>query len=291
MNQERIINWSLLLGLGIIWGFSFKLMDIGLKVFDAYQVGALRISLAFIAMLPIILVKGLKVPKKKVPLVILSSLLGSGIPPFLFTMAQTVISSSVSGILNSLTPLFALVFGVLLFNIKLKIHQLIGILIGMAGTIIVILYTSNEGAVFSIGYSLLVVLATVFYGLNANIIKSKLQDIKPIQVTMLTFTFLGPIALTYVFSTDFLAIMQTNATAWNSFYAICILGSIGTSYALIFFVYLAHRTSAVFASMVTYIIPAVAMIIGFFTGEKIGMLHIVGLICILLGVYFSSLKK
>ena len=129
----------MLLGLGIVWGFSFLFMKRGLVAFDAYQVGAMRIFFAFLSFIPLLFIFGLKVPRKKIPLACLSALLGSGFPPFLFTVAQTRIDSSVSGILNSLTPLFAMITGMVIFNVAMKWNHLLGVLVGLVGTVLVVL--------------------------------------------------------------------------------------------------------------------------------------------------------
>ena len=289
--NEDLINWSLLLLLGIVWGFSFLFIKRGLVAFDAFQVGSIRIFFAFLSFLPLLFIFGLKVPRKKVPVLMISALLGSGIPPFLFALAQQRIDSSVTGILNSLTPLFALVTGFLLFGVSIKLRHMIGVLIGLAGTFIVVLIQNDGSFEFNFGYGLLVVLATLFYGFNANIIKSTLHDVHPVQIALVTFLFTGPIAGIYLFTTDFLEVVKTHDYAWKSLTYLAILSVFGTSYALILFNYLAHRTSALFATMVTYIIPMVAMVIGVFDGEKLGWVHIIGLALILSGVYISSIRK
>lgn len=291
MNRDAIINWILLVLLGVIWGFSFFFIKRGLAAFDSNQVGALRIFLAFIAILPIVPFVGLKVPKIKLPLIFLSALLGSGLPPFLFAMAQTRISSSVAGILNALTPLFALLAGVFIFKLTMKWNHLLGVILGLGGAVMIIIMQSDGSFEFNFGYSLLIILATLFYGINANIIRSKLYKIHPVKLGILNFCLIGPLAGIYLFSTDFVEIMHTNHQAWASLAYMGILASIGTAYSLILFNYLAFRTSALFATMVTYIIPVVSVIIGFFDGETIKAVHLIGLACILIGVYVSSFKK
>ena len=225
------------------------------------------------------------------PLILISSLLGSGIPPFLFAIAQTKIDSSVTGILNSLTPLFALIGGALIFNIRMRWFHIAGVLVGLVGTIVVVLIKSDGSFEFNFGYAILVVLATMFYGTNANIIKSQLHNVHPIQIALITFCFLGPIAGVFLFTTDFILVTKTHPYAWKSLMYLALLSFIGTSYALVLFNYLAHRTSALFATMVTYIIPVIAVIIGVFDGELLGIVHIIGLGLILTGVYVSTLKK
>lgn len=289
--RDRWINWGLLLLLGVVWGFSFLFIKRGLVAYDAYQVGAIRIFFAFISFIPMFFFLGIKVPRRKVPLVGLSALLGSGLPPFLFAVAQTRIDSSVTGILNSLTPLFALITGFVVFKVAARWNHLVGVLLGLVGTVIVVLIKSDGTFEFNFGYSLLIILATLFYGTNANIIKSWMHDIHPIHIALCTFAITGPIAGVYLFTTDFLEVTRTHPNAFQSLGYLAALAIFGTSYALILFNYLAFRTSALFATMVTYIIPAVAVIIGVFDGERVGIVHFIGLALILSGVYVSSIKR
>lgn len=291
VRRDTIINWSLLFALGIIWGFSFFFIRKGLEVYDAFQVGALRIVFAFLSSIPVIAILGFKIKKESMPLVILSALLGSAFTPFLFSIAQTKISSSVTGILNSLTPLFALIMGAVLYNIKMKWIHIVGVLIGLVGTIIVLVIRADGSFEFNFAYSLLIILATIMYGTNANVIKSKLSEVNPIQLALATYLLIGPFALAYLLTTDFIEVTRTNELAPKSLAYLTVLGTVGTSFALVLFNYLAVRTSALFATMVTYIIPIVAVIIGFYTGESIGIVHIIGLSLILFGVYVSSIKK
>jgi len=131
----------------------------------------------------------------------------------------------------------------------------------------------------------------LFYGINANIIKSKLTDIHPIQLALANYFLLGPFAGAYLFTTDFVSLLKTNPKAITSLGYLVILGTVGTSIALMLFNYLARRTSALFATMVTYIIPVIAVLIGLYTGESVGIIHIFGLGLILTGVYISSIKR
>lgn len=291
VNKEELVNWGLLLLLGVIWGFSFFFIKRGLVAFDPVQVGSIRIFFAFLSFLPVIWIAGIRIPLKRMPIVALSALLGSGIPPFLFAFAQVRISSSVSGILNSLTPFFAMLIGFAVFRIPARAHHIAGVIVGLAGAVLVILLRGDGSFEFHFGYALLVVLATVFYGTNANIIKTVLRDIHPVQIALFTFVFLGPFAGVFLFTTDFVAVLRTEPKAWESLGYLAVLSVFGTSYALIVFNHLAHRTSALFATMTTYIIPMVAMLVGLADGEVLGWTHMLGLGLILTGVYISSIRK
>ena len=289
--KGRAGDWALLLGLSIIWGFSFFFIKKGLIVFDAFQVGALRIFLAFISILPLALFRKMPLKKRNVIPLIWIALLGSGLPPFLFSIAQLKIDSSVTGILNATVPLFTLLLGVFFYKIAFNKNQLVGVLAGLLGAVLIVLIRSDGSFEFNFAYALLVIAATLCYGMNANLLKKYIHDIDPITVAFYAFVFIGPFAGLYLFTTDFLEVMKTNPNAWSSLWYLIILAVLGTSYALVVFNVLVQRTSALFATTVTYLIPIVAVFIGVLDGETLGVIHILGLGLILFGVYITNKSK
>ena len=98
-------------------------------------------------------------------------------------------------------------------------------------------------------------IASACYGIAVNIIKYYLHDIKPAQITSLSFLLIGPPVAIYLFSTtDFITTASTKPDAlWGVFY-LSILGIVGTAIAVIIFNRLIKETTAVFASSVTYLI-------------------------------------
>jgi len=213
-----------------------------------------------------------------------------GIPSYLYPLAITRVDSSVTGIINTLTPLFTMLFGWLFFQFKPTIYKVLGIIIALIGAGVLVLKT--KGAAFSIdGFALIAVLATVCYGFSSNVLKSKLNHVQSAQLTSLTFAIIGPVALMILLSTDFIAVMQSNSVAWKSLFYIGILGVIGTALALVLFNYLIKRTDAIYASSVTFIMPVVAMFWGFMDKEEIGFVHTVGFILVLLGVFLTNRVK
>ena len=170
-NNPVILAWFLLIVLSFIWGSSFILMKKGLVVFSAGEVGAIRILSASIVLLPLSLPKVKKLKKKQWHILFISGLVGSFLPAFLFATAQTEIESSITGILNALTPLFVLILGVLFFDQSINIRGIIGIILGLLGTSFLI-FSNQQGLFYKINlFALLIVLATFFYGTNLNIIK------------------------------------------------------------------------------------------------------------------------
>ena len=282
--------FSILL-LAFVWGSSFILMKRGLVAYSSGQVAALRMVIAFIFFLPYIVVAFKKVKKKYSKYLIISGMFGNAIPAFLFTKAETAISSSLAGMLNSLVPLFTIILGTLFFKVATNKLKFIGVFIGLIGAIMLL---SGNGFNFKSSeftYSLLVVAATICYAISVNTIKRYLQELNPLLVSSFVFMFIGPPLLIYLFSTDFIKITTTNPEAPISLGFITILAVFGTALSLIIFNTLVQQTSALFASTTTYLIPVFAIMWGIFDGETINLIQIAGILVILVGIYFINKLK
>ncbi len=289
--NKKFWQWATLLFLALIWGSSFILMKKGLVIYSHSVVAALRISMASLVLIPFALVAFKKVNTKDWKYLILVGLIGNGIPAFLFTLAQTKVSSSLSGMLNSLVPVFAMIIGIFLFKSKPLKSQVIGILIGLLGAIGLI---SSKGLNFNdlnISYSLLIVLATICYALSVNIIKKYLKEINSLHIAALSLISLGPFTTIYLFTTDFISVSLKHSFLNSSLIYILILSIFGTASAIILFNMLIKKTTTFFATSVTYLIPIVAIFWGLFDGEKINILQLISVIIILTGIYFVNKFK
>jgi drug/metabolite transporter (DMT)-like permease len=296
VQNRKLLHWIIFIALALTWGSSFILMKRGMDSFRSDQVAAIRIFIAFLFLLPIAY---RHIKKNLVPL--LPAFAGMGIfgnflPAFLFTKAETMISSALTGMLNSLTPVFALILGLFIFKQKVKWMQVIGVLVGLGGAIGLLSLgkdsvTGGPDSMHEIfvGGSL-VVLATFFYGLSVNIIKAKLNSVNSVTATVFALCIIGPIAGIYLFTTDFLHRLQTMPLAWESLGYICILAIFGTALSVIVFNVLIKEAGTLFASSVTYLIPVVAMCWGAFDGEMISVFHIIFIFVILGGVWLVNKK-
>lgn len=284
--------WTLLIILALIWGSSFILIKKGLQVFSAGEVGALRIFSAAVVLLPLSLPKLKTLNLRQWKWLFISGMVGSFAPAFLFAYAQTQLQSGVTGVLNALTPIFALLVGVLFFGGKLKRQDIIGITLGFAGTLCLIVAGSGgELGNFNF-YAIFVILATLCYGFNLNILKFQFSVLRPKIITSISLFLISPIAGWYLFGqSDFILKMQTVPGAGMGLLYICILGVIGTAIALIMFNRLVQLTSPVFTSFVTYLIPIVAVIWGLIDGEILYIGHYIGIIFIIIGVAFANRPK
>jgi drug/metabolite transporter (DMT)-like permease len=214
---------------------------------------------------------------------------GNFIPAFLFTYAETHISSGLAGIMNSFTPIFTLLVGYLFFANKITRYQLIGTIIGFCGITILVF---NSGGVQTNGQeilpSLAIVLATFLYGISLNTIKFKLGAYKPIHVAAGGFGLVFIPSTIGFFAFDTLSVFSHNPDAINGFTAIAILAIVGTAFAVFLFNGIIQSSSALFASSVTYLIPIVAVIIGTYFQESITSTQVLSMFIVISGVILAN---
>lgn len=254
------------------------------------QVAAYRIFIAFLFILPFTF-KHLK--KEFLPNwkgFIGMGVFGNFIPAFLFTKAETVISSALTGMLNSLTPLFTLLLGVMFFKAKTRMINVLGVFIGWIGALVLVYAGTENDLGKNFVFGGLVLLATIFYGFSVNVIKQYLNFVNAITATVWALCIIGPFAGIYLFTTDFVHRLQTNPIAWQSLGYVSILGIVGTAISVMLFNVLVKNTTTLFASSVTYLIPIVAIAWGFADKEPLVFLHIIGIMFILSGVYLVNQK-
>ena len=261
-------------------------MKKGLDAFTPSQVASLRIFIGSIVFIPVAIhsIRHLKI--KNGFYILLIGFFGTGIPPFLFTQAQTVINSSTAGMLNSLTPLFALVIGFVFFKMKMEMYKITGVLLGLAGAAALFIFKS-DGNLNVNAYGLLVVLAAVLYAVSSTLIKIRLQQMNPLHITSFIFLFVGPPAGVYLLFSDLPKSFE-HPLAWQSFSYILILGLVNTALVTFLFNKLIRNSSAIFAQSVTYLMPVVAILWGILDGETLGFIDFAGIAFILSGIYLIN---
>ncbi|HKH62241.1 MAG TPA: DMT family transporter [Flavitalea sp.] len=287
VSRNTIINWGLFIALSFIWGSSFILMKEGLKALTAYQVAALRIGSGGLVLLPAA-VRHLKaVPSKKFGYTILSGLLGSFVPAFLYCIAETNIDSSLAAFLNALTPISTIIIGVLFFKSKLPLQKVFGVLLGLSGMALLLLGNRSVN-LENLSFSSLVLIATVCYSLNANIVNRFLADVGSTKIAAVSFSVLLIPCLIILFVTGFFQLSFSQANTIRATGAGILLGVGGTAIASIIFFQLLKRAGIIFSSLVTYGIPFVALMWGIIAGENITLTQIGGLVIILIAVYIAN---
>jgi drug/metabolite transporter (DMT)-like permease len=297
--SKQTISWLLLLLLACIWGSSFILMKKGMfaedgtAIFSSEQVGSLRMLIAALALLPISIGKLKKLSWKNILPLAIVGFCGNFFPAFLFTYAETGISSGLAGMLNSFTPIFTIIIGFLFFKTKLTNKQIIGTVIGTLGIIALVLTGKTASLNGDWDHILAIVLATLLYAISLTTIKNKLSNFNSFEITSLAFLIIFPFSIGGFFLADTIQTFNSNPMAYQGIFYIIILSIVGTALAVILFNRIIAFSSALFASSVTYFIPIVAVLIGFTFGETINLWQVLSMLIVLSGVIIAniSLKK
>ena len=261
-------------------------MKEGMETLSVYQVASLRIASAGLVLLPLTIRHIRSIPFNKIGFVFLSGLIGSLLPSFLFCMAETKIDSALAGTLNALTPIFAIIAGIFIFGLKVSAKKISGILIAFTGCIL-LLFSKGMKDSTNISYSLFIVLATLFYGINVNLVKKYLHNVGALKTASVGLSLCAIPATLVLFFTGYFSIFTDVATLKSSV-AAATLGIFGTAIATILFYMLIKKAGVLFSSMVTYGIPFVAIFWGIVAHEDIGWKQIISLLVILTGVYFAN---
>jgi len=281
------ISWALLLFLSLTWGSSYILIKRGLVAFDPLQVAAIRLTISALTFLPIYFLVQKQVDWSKWKYLLTTGLAGNAIPALLFAIAQTKLSSSMTGVLNSLTPLFTLLLAVVVFKTPFKKNKALGVSIGFIGAFLLAWFGKQSGASTNAWYTLFVVGGGVCYAISSNTVASKLKDSSSMAISAASFMMLFPIAIALFFYSDVMTTLTMHEEGWTSFKYIVILAIFGTVIASILYYQLVHLTGAVVSSFVSYLVPIVATAWGFFDGEIITVFSLLGMVLILGGVYVA----
>jgi len=255
------------------------------------QLGALRILCTAIFMLMVGFSSLKKIQKKHWKYLVYTALASTLFPGFLFAFAIQHIDSAIASILNSLTPFNALLLGFWFFGYAFKKQQIIGILVGLVGTLVLILKGASINPNQNYWYAILVVIASLGYALNANIVKKHLSDLSALAITTGNFLLLILPTLIILFFTDFFTTFKGTEVQLNSLVWIAVLSLFGTGMAKVMYNKMVQISSPIFATSVAYIIPIVAVFWGVLDGEKLSYIQILAGLLILLGVYLVNRSK
>jgi drug/metabolite transporter (DMT)-like permease len=292
MNESRnaYLKWIIMLALVLTWGSSYILMKRGLEGYTATQVGALRISITFIVLLPFVWSRLKRIPKNKFWLLAVSGLIGNGIPAFLFAQAQKGIDSEVAGIINSVAPLFTMIFGVLFFKFKTHWYNVIGVFVGLAGAVR-LLSVGGNGFDSNFSYGIYIIIATLLYAININLVKTFFKEIDAMTITVIAYIVIGILSMIILLSgTDFID-RTAHSQSLNSLGYIAVLAVMGTAVAGVLYNYMIKISSVLFAASVTYIIPVVAIMWGVIDGEIFYAEYLIWMLLIFAGVFLVNKEK
>jgi len=289
MNADKE-KWLLLILLSIIWGSSFILIKKSLEHFTPYQVGALRVLIAGLILMPVAISKYKLFPKKHLKWLILAAFTGNFIPMFLFPIAETEISSSIAGIINSMMPIFVIIVGALVWKFETTQRQITGVIISFTG-VCLLAFGGDDGAKFKPFPILLLLLATLCYAVSTTTVKSKLMEVSSTVLSAFVFSFVLflPSVISLV-STGFVSTFSFNKENMIGLGFVSLLSIFGTGLAMMMNYRLLKVSTPLFASTVTLLMPIVAIIWGILDGEKLTTLQFVGASIIIAGLIFLRSK-
>ncbi len=275
MNADKE-KWLLLIILSVIWGSSFILIKKSLDHFSPYQVGALRVLIAGIILMPVAISKYRLFPKKHLKWLILAAFTGNFIPMFLFPIAETQISSSIAGIINSMMPIFVIIVGALIWKFETTKRQMTGVFISFTG-VCLLAFGGDDSTQFKIFPILLLLLATLCYAMSTTTVKSKLMDVSSTVLSAFVFSFVLFLpSLIALLSTGFVSQFTFTKENMIGLGFVSLLSVFGTGLAMMMNYRLLRVSTPLFASTVTLLMPIVAIIWGVLDGEKLTAVQFAG---------------
>lgn len=289
--NRNLLPWVMFTALVLVWGSSFILMKHALIAFTAVQIGAARIVFASLLTLSFAWPQLKEFRKEDIPAFLIVALLGNSIPYLLFPIAVEHVPSGVVGIINSMTPLFTLLVGLIAFGRALRWVRALGVAVGFIGALILINPFDDHSTVGqSWPYLLLAVLAAACYGVSINTIGDRLKHLSPRAITLFAMLGASVPSVGILAVTNFPAQFTGSPEMWSSLAAIAFLGLVGTSLSMVVFNRLIAMTTPLFAASTTYVIPIVALAWGLVFGEELLFNHYIGMVTILVGVWMVNRK-
>jgi drug/metabolite transporter (DMT)-like permease len=287
MQKKSLVNWGIFLVLCLIWGSSFILMKISKAHINGLQIASLRIFSAGIVLVPFGLFHLAKIPRNKMPAVVMTGLSGNLVPACMYAVAiANGLDSSLAAILNSLTPICVVIIGFVIFRSKVKGTKLAGIVIGFAG--LCLLFLNKNMNFHNSGYALLVLVATVSYGFNVNFVGHYLKGLSPVHIATVSLSFMTIPAFIILWQQGFFSLPFQDPGTQQAVFASIVLGIGASTIGTILFYVLIKNAGGLFASLVTYGVPFVAVIWGLIFNEDITAWQVGCLAIILAGVSLAN---
>ncbi len=284
-------KWILLLILSLIWGSSFILIKKSLEHFNPYQVGALRVLISGVLLSPVAILNRKKFPKESLKWLIIAALAGNFIPMFLFPIAETKVSSSIAGIMNSMMPIFTIIVGSLFWKTKTTARQIVGILISFSG-VVLLMISGDAKTEMPLFYVSLLLLAAFLYAVSVTTVGAKLTHIPAkIMSSFVFFYVLALPSLTSLYLSNFFNEFIFTKENLIGLGFVSTLSIVGTGLAMILQYRLMSVSNPLFASTVTLLMPIVAVMWGLLDEETFTYMQIFGAFIILAGLIFLRKKK
>ncbi len=290
--MKAVEKWTYLILLSFIYGSAFILIKKGLLGLTSIQLASLRVIFSA-TFLSIFGFKTLKlIPKNKWKWIVLTGFIGNFFPVYLFSFSQTIINSSVAAVLSAMTPLFTILFGYFIFAIRFNKNKIFGVFIGFVATIFLVSNEISINSDYGGRYSFLIILATICYAINANLVKYKLKGVSAFAIALGNFISVLPFGILVFYFSDFpLHDFYESTLILESIGYILLLALIGSALANVMFNKLISISSPIFSVSVTYLLPIVGIGWGVLDGEFFSIFQWISCFIILYSIYLVTKKK
>lgn len=278
-------DWALFFGISVVWGASFLLIAESLEALTPGVVTFGRVSLgaATLWIVRLLLCRGQRIEPADRARVGVLGVVWVSVPFTLFPLAQQWINSAVTGLLNGATPVLVAVVSVLFVRIMPRGLQLVGLLLGFAGIVLISLGSAGQGSSQAQGV-LLVLAATACYGFAINIAPPLQAKYGAIVLMSSVLGVASVLVVPY-------ALVDLGDNEWqtSSIFAVVALGSVGTGLAYWIMTSLVGRVGSIRASFITYLIPIVSLLLGVWLRDDIVTgLALIGTPIAIVGAFLAS---
>ncbi len=277
-------DWGALAMPGLIWGSSFYLIAEGLDSFQPFVVTWMRIMFGLLVVVAVPASRQ-PVPRSSWPALALLGVVWLAVPLSLFPLAEQRVSSSVTGMLNGATPIFAAIVAALIARRLPPQRQMIGLMVGLVGIVLIAAptWSAGDGGSSAVGV-LMILVALACYGVAINLAGPLQRELGALpvmgRVLAVAFVLVAPLGIAGITGSDF---------SWGSALAVAVLGAFGTGLAYVLMASNSGRYGGTRAASTTYLIPAVSVLLGIsLRGESVEWVALVGCAVALVGAFLVN---
>ncbi len=287
--------WGIILILTFTWGSSYLILKrLEEIILDPLQVVSGRMLCAGVLLFPFGIRSIPRIPAKAWVWLILFALITNVGLTYLNALAQTQLLSAVNAMLSALTPVMTFFIAFLLYRQRMIPMQVVSLVIGLGGTLLLIFASNDDTSLSFNPYALVAVLAAVAGGLSANMIKYNLGDLKMMEIASVGFLLVMPVTACYAYESGLFEALSgasgvlTTTQSQDALLYFLFLGAFANALGIILYVRLIQLSSPVFASLVNYLVPIVALFWGIMDGEVILLVHVMAMLLIILSVWLGN---
>jgi drug/metabolite transporter (DMT)-like permease len=276
-------GWILFLALGVLWGMPYLLIRIAVAEFDPLMVAGTRTLIGALLLLPVALHRNVLAPAfRKWKWLLAFTLVEITIPWVLLGHAETKLNSSTAGLLIAAVPLIAVVIISRMGHEKLEPRRLFGLCLGFAGVASLVgldIDLSDFGAVAA------TMVTALGYAIGPIIIDRKLNDVPALGVITASL-----IVATVIYA-PFAPLLWPDHFDATAAWSVVGLGVLCTAVAFMVFFALIAEVGPARATVITYINPAVAIVLGALVlKEPLTLGMAIGFPLVILGAVLGTMR-